>query len=94
MNSDLDDKMRELIMVEVQAMSKLKHKNIIEQMEVGTALYEKTNGNNKMVSYIVMESAQGGELFDFIANSGTFTEAEARYLFKQFMQGLDYCHSN
>lgn len=93
MNSDLDEKMRELIMVEVQAMSKLKHANIIEQMEVGTALYEKPKGNNKMVSYIVMESAQGGELFDFIANSGTFTEAEARYFFKQFMQGLDYCHN-
>jgi len=30
MNSDLDDKMRELIMVEVQAMSKLKHAHIIE----------------------------------------------------------------
>ena len=41
-----------------------------------------------------MESAQGGELFDFIASSGTFTEAEARYFFKQFMSGLDYCHSN
>jgi len=63
-------------------------------MEVDTALYEKDNGNNKMVSYIVMESAQGGELFDFIASSGTFTEAEARYFFKQFMSGLDYCHSN
>jgi serine/threonine protein kinase len=35
-----------------------------------------------MVSYMVMENAQGGELFDFIANSGTFTEAEARYFFK------------
>ena len=40
-----------------------------------------------------MENAQGGELFDFIANSGQFTEAEARYFFKQFMQGLDYCHN-
>ena len=46
MNSDLDDKMRELIMVEVQAMSKLKHANIIDQIEVGTTLYEKENGNN------------------------------------------------
>ena len=84
--------MRELIMVEVQAMQKLKHKNIIEQIEVGTAPYEKGDGTSKVVSYIVMENAQGGELFDFIANSGQFTEAEARYFFKQFMDGLNYCH--
>ena len=82
MNSDLDQKLKELIMVEVQAMSKLKHQNVVEQIEFNTSLYEKTNGNNKMVSYIVLENAQGGELFDFIANSGSFTEAEARYFFK------------
>lgn len=42
----------------------------------------------------MLEIAQGGELFDFIANSGKFTEPEARYFFKQFMSGLDYCHTN
>jgi serine/threonine protein kinase len=51
-------------------------------LEVGTGDYEKDNGTKKTVSYIVMESAQGGELFDFIAHSGTFTEYEARYFFK------------
>lgn len=30
MNSDLDQKLKELIMVEVQAMSKLKHQNVVE----------------------------------------------------------------
>lgn len=45
-----------------------------------------------MVSYIVLELALGGELFDFVANSGRFEEPAARYYFKQFLEGLDYVH--
>jgi serine/threonine protein kinase len=41
-----------------------------------------------------LEICGGGELFDFIAISGAFKEPLARYFFKQFMEGLDYCHSN
>lgn len=29
-----------------------------------------------------------------MANSGKFNEKIARYFFKQFLEGLDYCHSN
>lgn len=36
--------------------------------------------------------AAGGELFDFIAISGRFEEPVARYYFKQFMEGLAFCH--
>lgn len=93
MNSDLDESMQQLVLTEVQAMMKLQHPNIIEQKEVATSLYEKPNGKSKSVSYIVLEIAQGGELFDFISNSGSFNEAEARYYFKQFMSGLDFCHN-
>ena len=40
------------------------------------------NGTKKNVTYIVLELAGGGELFDFIAQSGKFTESIARYYFK------------
>jgi len=53
-------------------MAKLKQKNVIEQKEVGTDIYCKSNGKQMKVSYIVLELAIGGELFDFIANSGAF----------------------
>lgn len=45
-----------------------------------------------MVDYIALELAGKGELFDFISNSGPFSEPVARYYFKQFMVGLDYVH--
>ncbi len=55
---------------------------MITQYEYGKATYEKTNGTKKNVTYIVLELAGGGELFDFIAQSGKFTESIARYYFK------------
>jgi len=58
------------------------HLNLVTLYEYGQGIYEKTNGINKNVTYIVLELAEGGELFDFIAQSGKFTESIARYYFK------------
>jgi len=55
-------------------------------------MYEKPNGNGRMVDYIILEIATGGELFDFIAHSGKFEEKLARHFFKEFMLGLDHMH--
>ena len=93
MNDDMDAKMKELVMTEVEAMGKLAgHDNVVQQIEYGTDTYEKKSGKKKTVSYIVLELANGGELFDFVAISGRFPEPLARYYFKQFMAGLDHCH--
>ena len=46
--------------------------------------------NNKSVSYVVMERIRGGELFDFIAYGGAFSERECRYFFKQALSGLHH----
>jgi len=40
-NDNLDEKMLELVKVEVEAMSKFQHVNIIEQQEYGNGVYEK-----------------------------------------------------
>lgn len=44
--------------------------------------------------FVVMEYVSGGELFDLIAQKGRLPEAEARYYFKQIIDGVDYCHHN
>lgn len=82
MNKSLDEETKNLVMTEVDALSKLKgHPNILEIIEHGADDYE-SKGRSKPVSYIAVEIAQGGELFDFIANSGAFDESIARYFFK------------
>jgi len=88
LHGDMDEKMKELVMTEVEAMSKLNHENIIQQIEYGVATYNKSNGKKKEVQYIVLELALGGEVFDFVAISGRFEEPLARYFFKQFIAGL------
>ena len=40
----------------------------------------------------MLEYAEGGELFDIIAETGKFSEPMARYYFKKFIGALNYCH--
>ena len=34
----------------------------------------------------------GGDLFDYLANTGSFKEEECRYYFKQLLKGIHYLH--
>jgi len=88
-----DPKMKELLMAEVKAMSALKHGHIVNQVEYDKGVYVKDSGKKRDITYIVLELALGGELFDFISESGAFSEPFARYYFKQFMEGLAHCHN-
>lgn len=92
MNDNMDEKAKELLMTEVKAMEKINHQNVVNQIEYGVDTYNKSGGKSKTVDYIVLELANGGELFDFIAISGRFPEDLARFYFKQFMDGLYHCH--
>jgi len=42
----------------------------------------------------VLELAEGGELFDYVANTGHFSYEVARTYFHQLIEGLEYAHSN
>lgn len=93
MNADLDDKTKELVMAEVEALRNMtQHMNVIQILEYGYGEYQKTSGKKRDCSYIVLELAQGGELFDFVSISGKFSEPMARHYFQEFMKGLDHCH--
>lgn len=42
----------------------------------------------------MLEYAAGGELFEYVANSGRFSEEVARAYFHQLINGLEYMHNN
>lgn len=40
----------------------------------------------------MLEYAAGGELFDFVAETGRFSEKVTRYYFIQIMSGIHHMH--
>lgn len=93
-NPNLDEKFLELVLTEVHTMSQLSHPNIVNLIEYGKdGVVEKSNGEKIPVIYIVLELATGGELFDYVATTGRFSEAIARFYFHQLIEGLEYVHN-
>ncbi|XP_059632432.1 CBL-interacting serine/threonine-protein kinase 4 [Cornus florida] len=82
----VDAAMEPHIVREVSAMRRLNnHPNILQIHEV---LATKTK------IYLVMELAQGGELFVQLARRGRLTESAARRYFRQLVSALRFCHQN
>ena len=53
----------------------------------------KKNGTDVDVAYIVQEVIPNCELFNYVANSGSFSEPICKYYFKQMLLGIHYIHS-
>jgi serine/threonine protein kinase len=82
-NPNLNSKFLELVLTEVQTMSQLNHPNIVNLIEYNKdGVVEKKDGAKESVIYIVLELATGGELFDFVAMTGRFSDKICRYYFK------------
>jgi len=81
----LDAEMQERINQEFQVAQKLNHPNVInylEQIDTGTHFLT------------VMEYGKDGNLEKYWEKKGKFTEAEARNLFIQIIEGVRHCHNN
>ncbi|KAK4784767.1 hypothetical protein SAY86_019135 [Trapa natans] len=69
---------------EIRTMKLLYHPNIVRIHEViGT----------KTKVYMVMEYVPGGQVSDKLSYVGRFMENEARKLFQQLIDAVDYCHN-
>lgn len=80
---------------EVNIMKSLKHPNLVNMIEfMEKEEYFKSNGSSFQVMSVVLELATGGELFEYVANTGRFSEPVARTYFHQMIDALDYLHSN
>ena len=68
---------------EISIMKLVKHKYIVEMIEVLAS---------KSKIFIVLELVTGGELFDKIVRDGRLTEPQALFYFGQLLEGVEYCH--
>lgn len=68
---------------EIHILKLTRHPNIIQ-------LYEIIETPKQL--YLIMEYADGGELFDYIVNKSKVEEIEAWLIFQQIISGIDYIH--
>ena len=68
---------------EIEILAQLSHPNIVNLIEFHESIdYVKKNGQTYKVVSIVMELVPNGELFEYVADSGRFSEKVARSYFK------------
>ena len=93
-NPQFNGKAFKLLKEEVAATTQLDHNNVVKYFEFKErSVMTKSNGTSVEVAYIAQEMISGGELFDYVANSGPFKEDVCKYFFKQMLQGIHYIHS-
>lgn len=78
-------KAEEEVMHEVQLMKLVQHPNIVNLIEVIAS---------KDSIFLVMEYVIGGDLFEHIVQNGAMEEEEAKRIFCQLMDGVEFCHMN
>jgi len=96
MKNESKDKKKEAKLAflnEVNVMKDLDHPNILKLIDYKTeAKAVRTDGSKLKLKYMVIEYAEGGELFDYIAETGRFSEKNARYFFHQLIDAIEYMH--
>lgn len=70
-------------MQEVLILQKTRHENIVK-------LFDSFETNKHIV--FVMELCAGGDLLNYVRKRRRLKEEVAKYIFKQVVEGLYYCH--
>ena len=79
---------------EVHAISTLIHPNIVKMYESNNdGIMQKPDGRNIPVLYIVLELISGGEVCEYLCNTGRFSDNIARYYYHQLIDALEFIHS-
>ena len=85
-SSNMDSNLK-AILNEAQILQQLDHPNIIKIYELSDQGHKiKKDGTEKKgILYAVLELATNGEIFEYLSNTGRFSEQVTRYYFKQLI---------
>jgi serine/threonine protein kinase len=94
-STGVSDFIKETFKSEVSIMKELAHPNIIKIFDFSDEEeYKLPDGRSMEVYSIALELAQNGEIFDFIAETGRFSEPLSRYYFHQLVNVIEHMHKN
>lgn len=79
-----DEGSKKKVMQEVLILQKTRHPNLVR-------LYDSFETQKHIV--FVMELCAGGDLLNYVRKRRKLSEDIARYVFRQVVEGLHYCHS-
>lgn len=82
---------------ECAAMERLRHPNIITSLAVFQDVLlpkKRDSSRHRRVIAIVMELANGGELFGYLMHTNKFPESLARFYFRSMLLALQHAHEN
>lgn len=89
-----NEKALRLFMNEFEALTSLRHSNVIQAHELNVKSVLRTEGGEEVpVMYLALELADKGELFDYVALAGSFSDSLARHYFKAFLAALHFVHA-
>lgn len=92
-NPEFNDMAFQLFRQEIETTGELNHRNVAKYYTFSNrAILTKNDGTTKEVAYILQEFVPGGELFDYVARTGPFSEEICRHYFKQILLGINYIH--
>ena len=79
---------------EVNILKNLNHPNIIKLINFAVTTADVLPNSKVPEAYMVMELAEGGELYSWLKDVGPFSEEICRFYFKQMLKAIHYSHSN
>ena len=91
--SNMDDDEKRMLFNEINILKEIDHPNIIKIFGVEQdADYIKPSGKKSKATFLAIELAPNGELFDYVAETGQFSEPECRFFMSTILQALHHCH--
>lgn len=82
------------VLKEINCMKAIRHPNVVALLASSMKCkYPREDGSFDMCVLMVMELANGGDLYDVIYYSGAMSEKLGRTYFVQLLDGLEACHN-
>jgi serine/threonine protein kinase len=91
-NPALRDRNLSMLRQEAQMLRVIHSDKVVRMIDVNDTGVLLRDGLPQRCAYLVLEHCAGGELYDFVHDSGRFSEELTRFYFKAILEAVVVCH--